>query len=216
MKQIIRPRHKPTFSTPLHSQNSGDRHWFWTTPWLMILIIGLIGIVGVLALYSAAHGAWRPWAMMHSIRIGIGFIFMLVVAMFPIDFIRKYALLWWVGAVILLAILEVLGTGNGVQRWFSVGGFNLQPSEPAKLAVIVMLAAYFHDIYSESMRYLRTYIPVIAIVGIPFIQVLLQPDLGTSLMLVLSAAVLGLCSSAGCFGVVGTQTLHDSLQFNSM
>lgn len=190
MKQIIRPRHKPTFSTPLHSQNSGDRHWFWTTPWLMILIIGLIGIVGVLALYSAAHGAWRPWAMMHSIRIGIGFILMLVVAMFPIDFIRKYALLWWVGAVILLAILEVLGTGNGVQRWFSVGGFNLQPSEPAKLAVIVMLAAYFHDIYSESMRYLRTYIPVIAIVGIPFIQVLLQPDLGTSLMLVLSAAVL--------------------------
>lgn len=204
MKQIIRPRHKPTFSTPLHSQNSGDRHWFWTTPWLMILIIGLIGIVGVLALYSAAHGAWRPWAMMHSIRIGIGFILMLVVAMFPIDFIRKYALLWWGGAVILLAILEVLGTGNGVQRWFSVGGFNLQPSEPAKLAVIVMLAAYFHDIYSESMRYLRTYIPVIAIVGIPFIQVLLQPDLGTSLMLVLSAAVLVFVAGIPRWMVVST------------
>lgn len=190
MKQIIQPRHKPTFSTPLHSQNSGDRNWFWTTPWLMILIIGLIGMVGVLALYSAAHGAWRPWSMMHGMRIGIGFVLMLVVAMFPINFIRKYAVLWWAGAVILLAILEVLGTGKGVQRWFSVGGFNLQPSEPAKLAVIVMLAAYFHNIYSESMRYLRTYIPVVAIVGIPFIQVLLQPDLGTSLMLLLSASVL--------------------------
>lgn len=190
MKQIIQPRHKPTFSTPLHSQNSGDRNWFWTTPWLMILIIGLIGMVGVLALYSAAHGAWRPWSMMHGMRIGIGFVLMLVVAMFPINFIRKYAVLWWAGAVILLAILEVLGTGKGVQRWFSVGGFNLQPSEPAKLAVIVMLAAYFHNIYSESMRYLRTYIPVVAIVGIPFVQVLLQPDLGTSLMLLLSASVL--------------------------
>lgn len=190
MKQIIQPRHKPTFSTPLHSQNSGDRNWFWTTPWLMILIIGLIGMVGVLALYSAAHGAWRPWSMMHGMRIGIGFVLMLVVAMFPINFIRKYAVLLWAGAVILLAILEVLGTGKGVQRWFSVGGFNLQPSEPAKLAVIVMLAAYFHNIYSESMRYLRTYIPVVAIVGIPFIQVLLQPDLGTSLMLLLSASVL--------------------------
>ncbi|HCP19063.1 MAG TPA: rod shape-determining protein RodA [Alphaproteobacteria bacterium] len=190
MKQIIQPRHKPTFSTPLHSQNSGDRNWFWTTPWLMILIIGLIGMVGVLALYSAAHGAWRPWSMMHGMRIGIGFVLMLVVAMFPINFIRKYAVLWWAGAVILLAILEVLGTGKGVQRWFSVGGFNLQPSEPAKLAVIVMLAAYFHNIYSESMRYLRTYIAVVAIVGIPFIQVLLQPDLGTSLMLLLSASVL--------------------------
>lgn len=190
MKQIIQPRHKPTFSTPLHSQNSGDRNWFWTTPWLMILIIGLIGMVGVLALYSAAHGAWRPWSMMHGMRIGIGFVLMLVVAMFPINLIRKYAVLWWAGAVILLAILEVLGTGKGVQRWFSVGGFNLQPSEPAKLAVIVMLAAYFHNIYSESMRYLRTYIPVVAIVGIPFIQVLLQPDLGTSLMLLLSASVL--------------------------
>lgn len=190
MKQLIQPRHKPTFTTPLQSQNSVARHWFWTTPWLMLLVIGLIGMVGVLALYSAAHGSWRPWAMMHGIRIGIGFILMLIVAMFPINFFRRYALVWWALAVLLLAVLEIIGTGKGVQRWFSIGGFNLQPSEPAKLAVLVMLAAYFHNIYADSLRYLRTYIPVVAIVSIPFIQVLLQPDLGTSLMLLLSASIV--------------------------
>jgi rod shape determining protein RodA len=190
MKQLIQPRHKPTFTTPLHSQNGDDRHWFWTTPWLMLIVIGSIGMVGVLALYSAAHGSWQPWAMMHGIRIGIGFVLMLIVAMFPINFFRRYALVWWAMAVILLAALEIIGTGKGVQRWFSIGGFNLQPSEPAKLAVLVMLAAYFHNIYADSLRYLRTYIPVLGIVFIPFIQVLLQPDLGTSLMLLLSASVV--------------------------
>ncbi len=147
-------------------------------------------MVGVLALYSAAHGSWQPWAMMHGIRIGIGFVLMLIVAMFPINFFRRYALVWWAMAVILLAALEIIGTGKGVQRWFSIGGFNLQPSEPAKLAVLVMLAAYFHNIYADSLRYLRAYIPVVGIVFIPFIQVLLQPDLGTSLMLLLSASVV--------------------------
>ena len=190
MKQLIQPRHKPTFNVPLQSQNSGDKHWFWTTPWLMLLVVGLIGMVGVLALYSAAHGAWRPWAMMHAIRLGIGFILMLVVAMFPIHFFRRYAVVWWGLAVVMLAVLEVIGTGKGVQRWFSIGGFNLQPSEPAKLAVLVMLATYFHNIYADSMQYLRTYIPVLAIVFIPFIQILLQPDLGTSLMLLLSASII--------------------------
>ena len=146
MKQLIQPRHKPTFNVPLQSQNSGDKHWFWTTPWLMLLVVGLIGMVGVLALYSAAHGAWRPWAMMHGIRLGIGFILMLVVAMFPIHFFRRYAVVWWGLAVVMLAVLEIIGTGKGVQRWFSIGGFNLQPSEPAKLAVLIMLATYFHNI----------------------------------------------------------------------
>jgi cell division protein FtsW (lipid II flippase) len=68
----------------------------------------------------------------------------------------------------MLAVLEMIGTGKGVQRWFSIGGFNLQPSEPAKLAVLIMLATYFHNIYADSIQYLRTYIPVLAIVFIPF------------------------------------------------
>ena len=112
---------------------------------------------------------------------------MLIVAMFPINFSRRYALVWWALAVLLLAVLEIIGTDKG-QRWFPLRA-NLQPSEPAKLAVLVMLAAYFHNIYAIA-SYLRTYIPVVAIVSIPFIQVLLQPDLGTSLMLLLSASIV--------------------------
>ena len=190
MKKLISPRHVPTFSAPLQSNTSAATGWFRAMPWLMILVLLMIGMVGILSLYSAAHGAWRPWASMHAIRLGLGFTMMMVVAMIPIQFIRRYAVLWWVLAILLLAVLEVIGTGKGVQRWFSIAGFNLQPSEPAKLAVIVMLAAYFHGLYPDMLRYIRTYVPVILIVMIPFGQILLQPDLGTSLMLVLTASVL--------------------------
>ena len=191
MKKLISPRHVPTFSTPLHSNTGTTTGWFLAIPWLMIFVLMMIGMVGVLSLYSAAHGAWRPWASMHAIRLGLGFTLMMVVAMIPIHFIRRYAILWWVLAIMLLAVLEVIGTGKGgVQRWFSIAGFNLQPSEPAKLAVIVMLAAYFHGLYPDMLRYIRTYIPAILIIMIPFTQVLLQPDLGTSLMLLLAASVV--------------------------
>ncbi|NBQ83229.1 MAG: rod shape-determining protein RodA, partial [Alphaproteobacteria bacterium] len=75
-------------------------------------------------------------------------------------------------------------------RWISLGGFNLQPSEPAKLAVIMLMAAYFHSINPELLRNLRTYIVAMTIAAIPFALVLLQPDLGTSIMLFGSAAVV--------------------------
>ena len=92
--------------------------------------------------------------------------------------------------MIILVVLEFIGGGNGVQRWLSLGGFNLQPSEPAKLAVIMLLAAYFHAINPELIRNLRTYIPAFVIALVPFIQVMLQPDLGTSIMLLGAAAAV--------------------------
>jgi len=159
-------------------------------PWVIILLVMLLGTIGILALYSAAGGDWSPWAWKHSIRIGVGFVMMLIIAAVPIWHYRTIAPLGWVAAVIILVVLEFIGGGNGVQRWLSLGGFNLQPSEPAKLAVIMLLAAYFHAINPELIRNLRTYIPAFVIALVPFIQVMLQPDLGTSIMLLGAAAAV--------------------------
>jgi rod shape determining protein RodA len=98
--------------------------------------------------------------------------------------------LGWLGALALLVLLEFIGTGAGVQRWMSIGGFNLQPSEPTKLAVILVIAAYFHNLNAERIHLLRSYIPAFAIVFVPFTLILLQPDLGTSVMLLGSAAAV--------------------------
>lgn len=159
-------------------------------PILVVLIVITLAMIGVLALYSAAEGSWQPWAGKHVIRIGIGFVLMVIVASIPIWTYRKLAFAGWALGLVVLASLEFIGSGQGVQRWLSIGGFNLQPSEPAKLAVVMLLAAYFHSINPELIRNIRTYIIPAIVTLVPFAQVLMQPDLGTSVMLLGSAAVV--------------------------
>jgi len=165
-------------------------HHLRKVPWLILLICLILSAIGVGALYSAAGGSWTPWAGAHLKRIFLGLGLMAAIASIPIVYYRKLSLLGWVMAVLMLISLEFIGSGKGVQRWISLGGFNLQPSEPAKLAVIMLMAAYFHSINPELLRNLRTYIVAVAIAAIPFLLVLLQPDLGTSIMLFGSAAVV--------------------------
>ena len=159
-------------------------------PWVMLVIMMLLGGIGVLALYSAAGGSWSPWSWKHLIRLAAGFVLMVMVASVPIRFYQRFAFPGWLLAVLVLVLVEFIGSGSGVQRWISVGGFNLQPSEPAKLAVIMLLAAWFNDMNPDMIRYLRSYVPVLAIVLIPFGLVLAQPDLGTAIMLLGAAAAV--------------------------
>lgn len=159
-------------------------------PVLMVAIVVILSMIGVMTLYSAAGGDWSPWAGKHLVRLGIGMVLMVMVAMVPISSYRKVAPLAWVAAVIVLGLLEFIGGGKGVERWLSIGGFNIQPSEPAKLAIIMVLAAYFHTINQELIRNIRTYIPVAVIILLPFAQVIFQPDLGTALMMIGSAAAV--------------------------
>jgi rod shape determining protein RodA len=166
------------------------KHHAVTIPWVIVLLALLLGMIGVLALYSASSGNWSPWAGQHILRICVGLGLMVGIAMIPIWYFRSLALWGWGAIVVVLGLLEVFGGGPGAQRWLTVGGFNLQPSEPAKLAVIILLAAYFHTINPEVIRKLRTYVPAFLIVMIPFTLVLLQPDLGTAIMLLGSAAAV--------------------------
>ena len=182
-------RVRPTAASPLDAPISLFYH-LRRVPWLIVLICLVLSAIGVGALYSAAAGSWAPWAAAHLKRIGLGLFLMVAIASIPIWYYRKLSILGWGLAVLLLILLEFIGSGKGVQRWISLGGFNLQPSEPAKLAVIMLMAAYFHSINPELLRNLRTYIVAMTIAAIPFALVLLQPDLGTSIMLFGSAAVV--------------------------
>jgi rod shape determining protein RodA len=182
-------RVRPAAASPLDAPISLFYH-LRRVPWLIVLICLVLSAIGVGALYSAAAGSWDPWAAAHLKRIGLGLFLMVAIASIPIWYYRKLSILGWGLAVLLLISLEFIGSGKGVQRWISLGGFNLQPSEPAKLAVIMLMAAYFHSINPELLRNLRTYIVAMMIAAIPFALVLLQPDLGTSIMLFGSAAVV--------------------------
>jgi rod shape determining protein RodA len=124
-------------------------------------------------------------------RFALGFVMMLVVAMVPIWFWRNMSVLAFLASVLLLVAVEVAGdVGMGAQRWIDLGFMRLQPSELTKITLVMVLAAYYDwlDIDKVS-RPLWVLIPVL-IVLLPTFLVLRQPDLGTSILLVLGGGAM--------------------------
>lgn len=159
-------------------------------PWLTISLVILLSLVGALALYSASQGSWSPWAERHIVRAAFGLVLMIGILVVPIRLIYQSSYLVYVAALIVLVALQAIGFGQGATRWIALGPLNFQPSEPAKLAVVLALARYFSARTPEQLASFVTYIPAFMIVGLPFMLVLVQPDLGTSLMLLLGGLIV--------------------------
>ena len=164
-------------------------------PWLMLLFTAMLVLVGSLALYSASEGAWSPWAERHIVRACLGVVMIIVIAALPLRLIYDFSYAGLLGAVAVLAILPVIGVGTGAVRWIAIGGFNFQPSEPAKSALIIALARYFSTRQPDDISRISSYIIPILMLAIPFGLVVTQPDLGTALMLMLGG--LAVIFSAG-------------------
>ena len=152
-------------------------------PWLLLISVAILVIVGTLALYSASEGAWSPWAERQMIRATIGSMLLIVISMIPTPWLHRLSYWGLAFAILVLLALPFIGTGTGATRWIEIGPFNFQPSEPAKLAVIIALARYLSSQTPERVQTLVSYLPVALMLGIPFSLVLIQPDLGTSFML---------------------------------
>lgn len=157
--------------------------------WGLVLLIMLTAGVGFLALYSAAGGSFSPWASKQIIRFCLGLAGMIVVAMIDIRWWYRMAWPAYFVCLFLLVIVEVMGhIGMGAQRWINLGFIQLQPSELMKIAVVLVLARYFHAATLEDMRRLTFLIIPAVVIFAPVGLVLLQPDLGTSLMIIMAGA----------------------------
>lgn len=157
----------------------------------LVALITLIACVGFLALFSAAGGSVSPWASKQMMRFVVGMGVMLFIAL--IDVRWWYRLAWpiYIGGFALLVIVEAMGhVGMGAQRWINLGFMKLQPSELMKIAVVLALARYFHSARLDDMKSFRFLIPALLIVAAPVGLVLLQPDLGTSLMTIMTGGAL--------------------------
>jgi rod shape determining protein RodA len=163
----------------------------WRINWGMVLVLTAIAGIGVVALYSAAGGRYEPWAAKHAIRYGAALGVLLIVALIHP---RVWLALAWpiyIGAMLLLMAVDVIGkTGMGAQRWLMLGPMQIQPSEIAKVAVILVLARYYHGLTREqAARFLYTLPPLLVILA-PVGLVMVQPDLGTAMMVLLGGATL--------------------------
>ncbi len=159
--------------------------------WALALLLVSVASVGFLMLYSVAGGSFSPWAETQMERFALGFLAMLIVAMVPIWFWRNMSVLAYVMSLLLLLYVEFFGaTGGGAQRWIDLGFMRLQPSEMAKITVVMMLAAYYDWLDLGKVSHpLFVAIPLL-IIGVPVGLTFIQPDLGTSLLILMGGGAV--------------------------
>ena len=158
--------------------------------WPLVFVVSSIAAVGIGMLYSAAKG-WDPWATRQLIRFAVAMVLMLAIALTDIRFwLRSAYAIYGLVLASLVAVEFIGSTGMGAQRWISLGVFTLQPSEIMKIAMVLALARYFNGVTAEDVSRPVTLLPPLVLVLLPAFLVLRQPDLGTSLMLVLAGAAV--------------------------
>ena len=143
-------------------------------------------------LYSISGGRLEVWAEPQMKRYVLGLVVMFIVAFTPIWFWRSMSGFAYGVSMLLLLAVEFFGSvGMGAQRWIDLGFMRLQPSELMKVTLVMALASYYDMLDDKKIsRPLWVLIPVALIVA-PTILVLMQPNLGTSIMLlVVGAAVM--------------------------
>ncbi|MGR3637563.1 MAG: rod shape-determining protein RodA [Shimia sp.] len=159
--------------------------------WPLLLLVTAVASVGFLMLYSVAGGSFSPWAEPQMKRYAMGVVLLFIVAMVPIWFWRSVSGAVYLGALLLLILVEAIGSvGMGAQRWIDLGFMRLQPSELMKVALVMSLAAYYDWLPPrKTSRPQYVLIPVLLIL-IPTALVLRQPDLGTAILLLAGGAIV--------------------------
>jgi len=154
--------------------------------WPLVILLTAVACAGFLMLYSVAGGRLDTWAEPQMKRFAAGMVAMFAVGFTPIWFWRNVSGAIYIVALLLLIAVELVGAiGMGAQRWLEVGPLRIQPSELMKIAIVMLLAAYYDWLPVEKVsRPLWVAIPV-ALILLPTFLVLMQPDLGTAVMLVL-------------------------------
>lgn len=160
-------------------------------PPLYVMMLCALAGVGYVALYSAAGGSPEPYAARHIIRFGAGLVMMLCIALVDIRFIARLSWPAYFGALALLVLVARMGhVGKGAQRWIELGGLQLQPSEMAKIALVLALASWFHRASWERVGNPLFLFPPTVAVLIPVGLILKEPNLGTAVITALVGAVV--------------------------
>jgi rod shape determining protein RodA len=155
-------------------------------PWRLIFMVASIAMFGLIVLYSAAGGSAQPWAL----KQGIVFLFFLGIAIamswMSEATIKSIAFPLYGITMVMLIGVEALGfVSKGAQRWLELGPVKLQPSEFMKPAIVLTLARFYELVPAGDIRKWRAIWPAFVLLGVPAFLILVQPDLGTCIMVLL-------------------------------
>jgi rod shape determining protein RodA len=173
---------------------SVDRRLFVHMDWRLVALVGVLLVIGVTTIYSVTPQWSRGGTPLYLKQVawaGVGMLAFMLFAALDYDRLLDYAYYFYWFTLGLLVTVAFLGkVGMGAQRWVEVAGISVQPSEPAKVAVILVLARYFSErIVPDGFRFRDLAVPG-AMVLVPFALILRQPDLGSALMVLFVFAVV--------------------------
>jgi rod shape determining protein RodA len=174
--------------------------------WVLVSATGAIVVIGTLLVWSATstndtltHGQPTAYLHKHLVNVAIGVVLAAAVMATDHRWVRIVTPLVYIGSIFGLLLVLVMGsTINGSRSWLMLGGMSIQPAEFAKLAVVTMSAMLVAERTENSRGRGINGVDVwlmLGIAGIPAALIMLQPDLGT--MLVLTATVFGVLAVAG-------------------
>mgnify|MGYP002737943759 CR=1 FL=1 len=159
--------------------------------WPLVVLQAAVAGIGFLMLYSVGGGDLHRWAEPQMKRFAVGMLASVGLAFVPLWFWRGIAVPAYLASIGLLVLVDLIGSvGMGAQRWIDIGPIQLQPSELAKISLVILLAAYYDWLTpARRSRLFWVLLPVILVLA-PTGLVLIQPDLGTALMLVMGGGIV--------------------------
>lgn len=192
---------------------------------ILLFAVIIISVFGVIMIYSSSS-VWAEYKfddafkyLKHqSIFLIIGIILMIIISKIPYTYYLNKANIILLVCFFLLILVLMPGVGtvrNGSRSWFGIGGFGIQPSEFMKLALIIFVSKYLEKNEKDMSNIKRGVLPILGITLIVFALIMLQPDFGTGVIIVMS--VVGLLFISGVsmkffyialfFGIIGAVLL---------
>lgn len=193
----------------------------------LVLLISVIAIsiFGIIMIYSSSN-IWAEYKFndafkylkMQGLFLIVGIVLMIIISKIPYKYYLDKANIILVICFVLLILVLIPGIGkirNGSRSWFGVGGFGIQPSEFMKLALIIFISKYLHKNERNNISIKKDILPILFITLLTFGLIMLQPDFGTGVIIVMSIIGILFISGlkmkffiiAGLVGVVGAVVL---------
>lgn len=168
-----------------------DRRLLKNFDWFLFLIVLLISTIGLVNLYSATYQTGFKVFQKQLVWVVLGVVAMVLISFLDYRVLERYTHHMYAVFVLLLVIVLAFSKAVlGSKRWLSLGPITIQPSEFIKVLIILILAKFYHNDFEGGPYGLRDLLKPILFVAIPSVLVLLQPDLGTALIILLTSASL--------------------------
>ena len=192
---------------------------------ILVFTVIIAGLLGILMIYSSSS-VWAEYKFNDSLKYVkhqflfyvVGLLLMLFLSKIDISYYKKYANKILLGCFILLVLVLIPGIGkvrNGARSWFGIGSFGIQPSEFAKIGLIIFVSKYLAKNDHDVKQVVKGLFPILGVIFLFFGLIMLEPDFGQGMVIVLTLIMIIFISGAkvsffvkcGILGLVGIVVL---------